>query len=212
MAISVIIPAYNEERRIGEVIQSIANYADEILVIDDGSTDNTANIAKEKGAIVIQQKHSGYLATLKRGLREAKNDIVVTMDADGEHSAYDIPRLTSPVLSGNADLVMGTRSNVPRISERFITQLTNLKIKTDDACTGFRAIKKDLAVRLKLDGACTCGTLILESNFLGAKSVDIPVNISPVVDKTRKISWYHMKQVFYVISWLTKSAGRKEHK
>ena len=210
MAISVIIPAYNEEQRIGEVLESTAQYADEVLVINDGSIDNTANIAKEKGAVVINQKHSGYLAALRRGFSESKNDIVVTMDADGEHRAYDIPRLTAPIISGDADLVMGIRNNAPRMSERFITRLTNLKIKTGDACTGFRAIKKELALKLRLDGACTCGTLILESNFLGARSIDIPVEIVPI-DKLRAISWYHIKQVFYVIGWLIKFTSRKEH-
>jgi len=208
VSISVIIPAYNEEQRIGEALKSVAQYADEVLVIDDGSTDNTANAAKEKGAVVIHQKHSGYLAALKRGFRESKNDIVVTMDADGEHRAYDISRLTAPIISGDADLVLGIRDYVPRISESFITWLTNFGIKTGDACTGFRAIKKDLALRLKLDGSCTCGTLILESNFLGAKSTDIPVNILPI-DKPRTISWYHVKQVFYVIGWLLKSKNSR---
>jgi glycosyltransferase involved in cell wall biosynthesis len=210
VAISVIIPAYNEEQRIGEVIKSVAQYADEVLVIDDGSTDNTANAAKEKGAVVIHQKHSGYLAALKQGFSESKNDILVTMDADGEHRAYDIPRLTAPVISGDADLVLGIRNNVPRMSEKFITRLTNLKIKTGDACTGFRSMKKELALRLKLDGACTCGTLILESYFLGAKSTDIPIKILPI-DKPRTISWHHIKQVFYVIGWLIKSMNRREH-
>jgi len=203
MSISIVIPAYNESRRIGKVIQSVSQYADEVLVIDDGSIDNTVNTAKEKGAVVIQQKHSGYLTTLKRGLSEAKNNIIITMDADGEHCASYIPSLISPIMSGNADLVMGIRSKVPRISERFITRLVNLKVKTGDACTGFRAIKKDLALRLKLNGVCTCGTLILESNFLEAKSVDVLIDTLPV-DKPRKISWYHIKQVFYVISWLIK--------
>jgi glycosyltransferase involved in cell wall biosynthesis len=209
VAISIIIPAYNEEQRIGEVIKSVAQYADEVLVIDDGSKDNTAKVAKEKGAVVIYQKHSGYLAALKQGFSKSKNDILVTMDADGEHCAYDIPRLTAPIMSGEADLVLGIRNNVPRVSEKFITRLTNLKVKTGDACTGFRAIKKDLALRLKLDGACTCGTLILESNFLGAESTDVPVKVLPI-DKPRTISWYHVKQFFYVIGWLIKSMnGRR---
>jgi len=210
VAISIIIPAYNEEQRIGKVIQSVTKYADEVLVIDDGSTDNTANAAKEKGAVVIQQKHSGYLAALKCGIRKAKNDIVITMDADGEHRASDIPRLIEPIISGGADLVMGARNKVPRMSERFITLLVNLKIKTGDACTGFRAMKKELAFKLNLNGACTCGTLILESSFLGAKIIGVPIDTSPV-DKPRDISWYHIKQVFYVIGWLIKLTNRKEH-
>ncbi len=210
MAISVIIPAYNEAQRIGKVIESVTEYADEILVIDDGSTDNTANVAKEKGAVVIHQKHSGYIAALKRGFHESKNGIVVTMDADGEHRPCDIPNLTAPIILGETDLVMGIRRNAPRMSESFITWLTNLQVKTGDACTGFRAIKKELALLLKLKGACTCGTLVLETNFLGARITDIPVEIYHI-KKPRLISWHHIKQFFFVIGWLIKFTNRRSH-
>lgn len=208
MAISVIIPTFNEAQRIGEVVKSAAQYADEVLVIDDGSTDNTAKAAEEKGAVVIHQKHSGYLAAIKRGFRESKNDIVVTMDADGEHCADDIPRLVAPIMSGDADLVLGIRQKLPRKSESLINYLTNIKVKTGDACTGFRAIKKELALRLTLDGTCTCGTLVLETDFLGAKIVDIPIEILPT-NKHRLIFWHHIKHVFHVIWWLLKSTMRR---
>lgn len=208
MTISVIIPAYNEAKRIGEVIKSAYQYADEVLIIDDGSTDNTANIAQEKGAGVVHQKHSGYITALKRGLHESKYDIVVTMDADGEHCTDDIPRLAAPIVSGDADLVLGVRQKIPRKSERFINWLTNLKVKTRDACTGFRAIKKELASQLILSGSCTCGTLVLESNFLGARIVDIPIKVLPT-NKPRAILWHHVKHVFYVIWWLLKYKIRR---
>jgi len=197
------MPAYNEASRISKVIRSITPYVDEILVIDDGSDDNTIDIAAREGATVIRQNHMGYISALKRGFQESSNEIIITIDADGEHRASDIPNLVAPVLSGNADLVMGTRNKIPRISERLITKLTGLKLKTADACTGFRAIKKSLATQLKLSGACTCGTFALEANGLGARIRDIPVTVSDV-DKPRSISWHHFIQVFYIIAKVLK--------
>lgn len=210
MAISVIIPAYNEAQRISEVIQSIVPYADEILVIDDGSEDDTAKAAMEAGASVIRQEHSGYNVALKRGLHESKHDIIVTMDADGEHCASDIPGLTAPIVSGNADLVLGIRLKHPRISEDFINWLTNLKVSTGDACTGLRAIRKDLALQLTFKGHCTCGALVLEADSLGARIIDVPITTRQI-NKERLIAWYHIEQVLHVIGWLLKQKKGKGH-
>jgi glycosyltransferase involved in cell wall biosynthesis len=206
--ISIVIPAYNEAQRIGEVIKSIAQYADEVLVIDDGSSDNTANTAERTGATVIRQKHSGYIAALKRGFIESKNGIIVTTDADGEHYAGDIPRLIAPIIAGDADLVLGIRQKRPRISEDFINWMTNFKVKTGDACTGFRAIRKELALQLNLKGPCTCGVLVLEANYIGAKIIDIPIKIVRI-NKSRPIAWHHIQQVFHVISQLLRQKGTK---
>jgi len=208
MTISAIMPAYNEAQRIGKVIKSITPYANEILVIDDGSKDNTSKAAREAGASVIRQEHSGYNAALKRGFLESKHDIIVTIDADGEHCASDIPRLASPVASGDADVVLGTRQKPPRQSESIINWMTNLKVTTSDACTGFRAIRKDLAVKLKLKGSCTCGTLVLEANYLGARIVDIPITIIEI-NRTRPIAWYHMKQIACFICWLLRWKSKR---
>ena len=207
MAISVIMPAYNEAQRIGCVIKSITPYVDELLVIDDGSKDNTAGAAQEAGAHVIRQEHSGYIAALKRGFRESKNDIIVTIDADGEHCASDIPRLVSPIDSGDADLVLGIRLKPARISETFINWLTNIRVRTVDACTGFRALKRDLALQLSLKGSCTCGILVLEAKYIGAKVIDVPI-ATIQIDKKRSIAWYHIRQFGYVIMWLLKQKRR----
>ena len=200
---SVVMPAYNEASRISKVIRATTPYVDEILVIDDGSNDNTIDIATREGATVIRQNHMGYISALKRGFQESSNEIIITIDADGEHRASDIPNLVAPILSGNADLVIGIRNKIPRISERLITKLTRLKLKTGDACTGFRAIKKSLAMQLKLSGKCTCGIFTLEANSLGAKIMDIPVKVSDI-DKPRSTAWHHFIQVFYIIAWLLK--------
>jgi glycosyltransferase involved in cell wall biosynthesis len=207
VAISAVIPAYNEAQRIGNVIQSLALYVDETLVVDDGSKDNTAIAAQKAGARVIHQEHNGYNIALKRGFWESKNDIIVTIDADGEHCASDIPRLAAPVVSGDADLVLGIRPKHPRISESFINWLTNLKVSTGDACTGFRALRKELALRLSLKGPCTCGTFVLEADYFDARIVDVPI-ITMQVNKKRSIAWYHIRQTGYILAWLLRRKRR----
>ena len=213
MSISIVIPAYNEATRIGEVIRSAISYSNDILVIDDGSTDNTALVAKNAGARVFSHSHTGYIAAIKKGFREAEGDIIVTIDSDGEHRAEDIPRLTSKIINENIDLVIGTRKRIPRISERFINLLTNLRIKNADSGSGFRAIKKKLALKLHLNGQCTCGILVLEAFYLGASIAEVPITIN-TTEKPRGIAWYHFKQIFQVIklvSAMEKKRGIAHH-
>jgi glycosyltransferase involved in cell wall biosynthesis len=203
MNISVIIPAFNESRRIRSVIESAIPYSNDILVIDDGSTDDTANVAIEAGARVLSQEHSGYIAAIKRGFRTSEGDIMVTMDADGEHCADNIPELTSRIANENVDLVIGKRKRIPRLSERFINLLTNFRVKIADSGSGFRAIKRDLALKLKLQGQCTCGILVLEASYLGAIISEVPITVINT-EKPRGIAWHHFRQIFHVIEWLLK--------
>jgi glycosyltransferase involved in cell wall biosynthesis len=110
--ITVIIPAYNEANSIGAVIDGVkalgSDLIHEIIVVDDGSRDDTARVAKEHGARVIEHDHNmGYGASLKAGIREATTEYVLTMDADGQHCAADIPRLHA--LIQNNDMVVGER-------------------------------------------------------------------------------------------------------
>ena len=211
MTISITVPAHNEAQRIGKVVKLAAQHADEVLVIDDGSTDDTADAAKEAGAQVIIQKHNGYIAAIKRGFYESRNNIVVTMDADGEHRAEDIPQLVAPILAGDADLVIGSRSSIDRTSERFINWLTNLRVNVKDCGSGFRAIRRDSALKLELHGKCTCGILVLEAASRGLRITEVPINLN-VIPKKRRILWIHFMQVFYVIRWLIiKSAVHSQY-
>jgi glycosyltransferase involved in cell wall biosynthesis len=201
VTVSVVIPAYNEERRVSEVVRAARLQADEVLVIDDGSTDGTARVAEEAGARVIRQTHAGYIAAIKRGFREAKGEIVVTVDADGENQAGDIPRLVQPIREGRADLVLGCRPYIPRPSERFLNWLTNLRVPVKDSGTGFRALSRALALQLDLKGRCICGVSVLEPVARGAQVVEVPVELI-AVDKPRRIAWFHLPQVWYVLAWI----------
>jgi len=207
MEVSVIIPAYNEAGRIGSVVQDALNYADEVLVVDDGSEDETAAVAEAGGARVVQQENAGYIAAVKCGFCSARGEIVVTMDADGEHRAKDIPRLVTPILEDEADLVLGSRSHIARPSERFLNWLTSFRVKVSDSGTGLRAMRRSLALKLELDGRCICGISVLEPASLGARIVEAPIELARV-DKPRRIAWFHLPQVWYVLQWLFKSRRR----
>lgn len=180
----------------------VAPFVDEIIVIDDGSQDQTAEEARRAGAIVIRQHpNQGYLAAIRRGFIEAHHDIVVTIDADGEFPAQAIPRLLQPILEGRAEMVQGHRNIVPRLSERFITWLAARKSFVGDSGTGLRAIKTQLARRLRLPGACICGIFALEVTSLGGRILEVPIDLQ-IADKPRRIAWYHVRQLFYLIPWL----------
>lgn len=202
-----MIPAYDEEGRIGDVVRAAAGYADEMVVVDDGSTDRTAEVARAAGAYVVQQANAGYIAAIKRGFREASGDIIVTMDADGEHRPEDIPGLVKPILDGEADLVLGARPHIHRLSERFLNWLTSFRVKVSDSGTGFRALRRELALQLNWKGRCICGISVLEPEALGARIMEVSIKLKEV-RKPRRIAWFHLLQVWYVLKWLPKLIGR----
>jgi len=129
------IPAYNEERSIARVIVKAMNYVDRVIVYDDGSTDMTGEIAERLGAEVIRhERNLGYgaaLASLFRRAREADADVLVVLDADGQHNPDDIPRLVKPVLDGESDIVCGSRflseeNDMPSYRRWGINRITKL--------------------------------------------------------------------------------------
>lgn len=200
LKVSVVIPAYNEAMSIGEVIANCEAFCDEIIVVDDGSTDDTAEIAKNSGAAVVRnERNFGVTKTTQIGFEQAHGDIIVTMDADGQHDPSDIPKLIEPLMKGNAEVALGVRSEIPHRSERIINALTNLSIKCSDAGTGFRAIKADLAKKMKLHGTCLCGTFVLGAHKRGARIVEIPVQVKQRVFGKRKVRTRHVRQFFYVL-------------
>lgn len=202
--ITAVIPAFNEAGRIGKVIQNTLKYVDAVLVIDDDSLDETVIEARSAGAHVISQSmNMGYIQAIKRGFQEAKGDIVVTLDADGEFSPDDIPRLVAPIVDGKADMVQGRRDIAVRLSEQILTWLAGQRTFVGDSGTGFRAIRTEMARQLNLNGACICGIFSLEVANLGGRISEVPVHLQSI-DKKRKIAWYHVLQFFYLIPWLFK--------
>ena len=158
--ISIIIPAYREEKVIGTVVSGIRSVMDEsdrsyeILVINDGSDDATASEAEKAGARVISHPYNiGNGAAVKTGIRNAKGDILVTIDGDGQHSPNDIPRLLEKM--DTYDMAVGARTNDSEASfhrktanwvyNRFASYMCKRKI--EDLTSGLRAVKADIARR-----------------------------------------------------------------
>jgi glycosyltransferase involved in cell wall biosynthesis len=200
--VSVVIPARNEGSRIGAVIAEAQSHADEVVVVDDCSTDETGAVACSLGArVVANELQAGYLGAIKTGFRHATGEIVVTLDADGEHDPRDIPRVVEPILAGDADLVLGRRPEIARFSERLINRLANFRVRVADSGTGYRALTTDLARTLELKGPCTCGILVLEAHSLGAGITEVHVSIR-TTGKPRRIAWAHARTIARVVLWL----------
>ena len=198
MTVSAVIPAYNEEKTIEAVVKGALSYVDEALVVDDGSTDDTARRAEDAGARVLKQQNAGVLKATERGLGEAAGDIIVTLDADGQHDPSEIPSLIEPILRGEADLVMGIRPELPYLSERILTSLTSMRVPIGDASTGFRAVRREIARKMSLHGACLCGTFVLEAHRRGARVAGVPISIKER-EGERRIQTRHFRQFFAVL-------------
>jgi polyprenyl-phospho-N-acetylgalactosaminyl synthase len=203
--ITAVIPAHNESNRIINTLNQVKPYVNEIIVIDDASTDDTASLASQHGAIVLtHHSNKGYIESIKNGFKKASGDIIVTLDADGEFPADKIPELILPIIDNQADMVQGHRDIVPRPSERFLTWMSQRKINVGDSGTGLRAIRSSLAKSLEIKGACICGVFSLEVASKGGRIIEIPITLQKI-DKPRKIAWFHIKQFFYLLPWLLKS-------
>jgi glycosyltransferase involved in cell wall biosynthesis len=153
--ITAILPAYNEELCISSVILCSKKYVDKVIVVDDGSTDNTAKIAKLAGAQVISHSsNKGKGAALKTGFEAVKeSEIIVTLDSDGQHNPKEIPKLINPIINGEADIVNGSRyingnkKDTPpyrRIGQSILDKITNLGsgLNSTDSQSGFRAFAR----------------------------------------------------------------------
>jgi glycosyltransferase involved in cell wall biosynthesis len=123
LSISVVIPARNEEGGIGHVLESIPDYVDEMIVVDNASTDRTAEIARSKGAVTVLESRRGYGSALRCGFQAAKNDVIVAMDADGTYPAEQIAEIMDVLQRENADFISCSRfplTNKDAMSKRNI--------------------------------------------------------------------------------------------
>jgi len=195
--ISIIVPLYNEENSILNVLSRIPNhFRYEIIIVDDGSTDNSiSEISKVNDKNIKILKHDenkGYGTALKTGIMNCKGDIIVTMDSDGQHDPQEIPLLVRPIIKNQADLCIGSRywgdSNykIPlhtRIGEYFIDfmlwMLFNQRVGNNQ--NGFRAFRRelsDLIINIKNEGMGFTTELLFEFAYRGLKIVEIPIKLN----------------------------------
>ena len=194
MKTTVGIPAYNEEKNIAKIIVESKKFADQIIVCDDGSKDSTATIAESLGVIVIKHnKNLGYGSAIHSIFLKAKEinaDILVTIDADGQHKVEDITKVVDPIKKGDADLIIGSRfldvssKKIPeyrKIGIKIITKVTNssLRNKITDSQSGFRAYGKDVISKLNASdmGMGISTEILIKSSALGFRIGEVPINV-----------------------------------
>ncbi len=195
----IVIPALNEEKTIADVINRIPRDIEgvnriEVAVVDDGSTDRTADLAREADAYVISHaRNKGVGAAFHSGVQYAIDsgaDLVVNMDGDGQFSPEDIPTLIQPLLDGTADMATASRF----INKEYWPQMTKIKFygnrgmsalisfltgkKFYDVSCGFRAYKRDVLLQLNLFGKFTyTQESFLDLSFKGIEITEVPVRI-----------------------------------
>ncbi len=200
MKLAVLIPALNEEKTIGKVIKSVPKNLKGIketivIVVNDGSTDDTEKIAKECGAIVVRHsKNKGVGKSFQDGLEKAislKCDILVNIDADGQFDTKEIPKLIKPLIEGKADLVSGSRfvnpsfipKNMPKMKiwgNRRVAQLVTWATgkKFYDVSCGFRAYGKEAMLWMNLFGKFTyTQESFLDLTYKGLHIIEVPVTV-----------------------------------
>jgi len=191
------IPAYDEERTIARVVLQAQKYVDRVVVCDDGSSDLTAEIAERLGAEVIRhERNLGYGAAIQSMFRRGKElnaDVMITLDADGQHDPRAIPTLLTPILKDDADIAVGSRfldkerrtRDMPlyrRLGVKAITKLTSIAMnsKMSDAQHGFRAYGRKALEELRLfeNGMGVSVEILLKARERGLSVVEVPMRCS----------------------------------
>lgn len=190
----LIIPAYNEESAIARVVSEAKFYVDKVVVVDDASTDKTGVIARANGACVLRHViNRGYGASLNTGsLWSIDNgaDIIIHFDADGQHSAADIPSFIKPIETQECEIVLGSRFldsvliSPPfsrKVLLKFATVFTNFfhGIRVTDTHNGFRAFSSRayLQMDLRQDRMAYSSEVLAEIARLDLRFIEVPTNI-----------------------------------
>lgn len=195
------IPAYNEEKTIAKVILKTKKYVDKVIVCDDGSTDMTAEIAEGLGAEVVRHGMNmgkgAAIRSLFKKAREEVADIVVTIDADGQHDASEIPLLIEIMSKTDSDIVIGSRflnvetaRNVPsyrRFGNRLLNMITSVENITDTQ-SGFRVYNRRAIEMINPSemGFAVDSEIIYKAVELGLKIVEVPISVEYKVPRPSK--------------------------
>ena len=195
--VSVIIPVFNEEVTVGDIVTRTKKTLEkmgvtyEVLVVDDGSDDRSAEIAQERKAHVLSECHKGKGFALRCGFRHAKGELIVTLDADGSHKPEEIPLVLRHLMEDRADFVIGSRfanseankAKVPKINRagnRLFNSMTGYLtgVKITDSQSGFRAIRASLIKRMKLRsrGYEVESEMLVKALRIGARVAETPIS------------------------------------
>jgi glycosyltransferase involved in cell wall biosynthesis len=218
MRIIAALPAYNEAKYISCMIAEVKKYADEVLVLDDGSSDGTGALALVAGATVrSHDTNQGYGATIQSILVETRRmvfDVLVIIDADTQHFPEDIPELAKAILEGN-DLAIGSRNhkdvsvfrNVGGTVLSFFTRILSGAKVADSQC-GFRALSPKAAAMLDLHepGMAISSEMVADAAKRHLKIIEVPVKIRYTKDSSTHNPIY---QGFYTLAKVIMMIGKK---
>ena len=208
MKLIIQIPCFNEEKTLPVAIESIPKGIKgiddiEILIIDDGSTDNTVDVAKKYNAKVISNgKNLGLAKTFIKGIQTSLAngaDIIVNTDADNQYNANDIEKIIKPILENQADIVIGARpvndikhfSTVKKILQKLGSKIMRIisASPVEDAPSGFRAFSKDAAIQLNIfDNYTYTLETIIQAQAKGLIIKSVPIRVNNELRKSRLIS------------------------
>lgn len=194
MKLVCVIPAWNEEKKLSQVIADVRSFVDEIVVVDDCSSDKTFDIAQQSGAIVLHHiinRHQG--AALRTGTEYALShgaDIVIHFDADGQFLADDIPAAVKPIIEDGYDIVFGSRfmgrdSNMPWLKKNIffpIAKMVNLLIlgvKMTDPQSGFRVMSRRAAQQIQIEqrGSAHCSEILAKAFRYKLRIKEVPITV-----------------------------------
>lgn len=213
--VSIVIPTKNEEGSIGEVIDKVKKYSDDILIVDGHSADRTVEIASARGIKVIVDNNKGKGDAIRKIIKEINGQIVIFIDGDGSHEPDDIPQLVFPIVNREADMVVGSRykGGTDDIKNNFdfflratgsniITALINMKwhILLTDTQNGFRAITKEALCNLGLIEHSTTieQEMVMKALKKGYRIKEIPSHEYP---RQYGISSIVLSRVWYKYIW-----------
>jgi polyprenyl-phospho-N-acetylgalactosaminyl synthase len=192
MKIVAVIPALNESKRITSVVEGTGKFVWRVIVVDDGSSDDTALVAEHAGALVIRHgENCGAGAATMTGIEAARAlgaEVIVTLDADEQHDPNDIPSLLQPIAADQADIVFanrfGQRNRIPLIRRFFnavgnlVTFATTGRWVNDSQC-GFKAFgpRAVREVRIRMNGYEFCTELVRESVQKRWRVAEVPIKV-----------------------------------
>ena len=196
-SLSIVIPLYNEEKSIKNILNKIPNDEEiEIIVVDDGSTDKSSveAINSNKSIKLIRHKENqGYGNAVLTGIKNATGDIIITMDSDGQHNPNEIYRLIEPILNDKADICVGSRYlgkcsyNIPlytRFGECVIEKTLQIlfRQKISNNQSGYRALKKeiiDIYDKIKFNGFAFATEILIKSKLRSYRIKEVPIVLEP---------------------------------
>ena len=219
-SIVAVIPAFNEQNAIASVLLQTEKYVYSIIVVDDGSNDSTGEIASRLGATVIRnERNLGYGGALLKGFeyaKQCKSDILVTLDADGQHNGDEIPVLLERIRKGDVDIVVGSRflegggSEAPASMKAGAQETVGIVadggVKATDVLSGFRAYTRHALESLSLteEGMGLSTEILLKAGEKGLRIAEVPIHVKhDEVSSTQKPAPYGLDLVLNTLKHLS---------